>query len=76
MTLDQMMVFTGIVLIGAGGVVHYPALPYLKQEFRSAGNYGGYWRPGRYEPRGRRIIEAARVVQTSGLARLLLSLFV
>jgi hypothetical protein len=76
MTVAQLMMLTGIGLVGLGGLLHYPALPYLKREFRSAGNYGRFWRPSRYETQGRRFIEAARLAQGTGLLLLLLSLFV
>ena len=46
MDLAQLLMVAGLLLVGAGGVLHYPAIPYLKAQFRGGSDDAAHWARG------------------------------
>ena len=66
--LKWFLIAAGFVLLIAGGLQQVRATAHLLPEFRDWRGATLYWRPERYAPDGRRLVQRGWVTQLAGLA--------
>lgn len=75
-TVRFILLAASVAFIGVGGYMYPPLGTYLrKDDTRPVASRTIYWRRGRFTPDGQRLVTRAWVVQGTGLALLMLTLF-